>query len=160
MPHTVLINPTPIVVTLAPIAQASLPPTWTPVATETPLPTATITLTAPPTATLSAEDVCSAFHLITTPAVNAQLDYDASATFIWSGIPAGSTPVLTITLHGSNQPALRINGSGAGDTVLPIPLLRLPQAGLYDWKFWLQHPQYGQICVHSGTFTRKALTIL
>ncbi len=136
-----------------------LPPSWTPEDTLTPQPTYTTTPTSTPVPTLSASALCTTFGIASTPAEGAQLAYDAKATFAWYGVPANVALVLTITLHGQKN-GTRIDSNTPGDTILPFPLLDLPDAGQYDWKIWIQHPQYGEVCVHSGTFIRKPLVIM
>ncbi len=153
-----IIVQTPQVVTL-PAERPTLPPTWTPIPTLTPLPTHTPEPTQPPTPTLTAADICRDFGPVAVPGNGAQYDFDAKVTFGWRGVPDGVPMALTITLHGQKA-GVRIDVKTPGDSLLPIPLTQLPQEGDYDWKLWLQHPQYGEICVYTGTFTRKPLTMM
>jgi hypothetical protein len=121
----------------ATVARATLPPTWT----------SPPSLTPPPTIAAAPKD-------------GDTLDYDGKATFGWRAVPNGVRLTLTITLHGAKQ-GIRLDVDTPGDNVVPIPLLRLPDdAGQYDWKMWLQHPVYGEICPYSGTFIRKPLVIM
>lgn len=97
--------------------------------------------------------------MIAAPADNAQLDYDASVTFAWHGVPQDTPLILSITKHGEKA-GIRAELPVAGDSLLPFPLTRLPADGQYDWKIWLQHPQYGEICARSGMFTRKPAVLV
>ncbi len=137
----------------------TLPPTWTPLPTRPPLPTRTPTLPPTPLSTLSAQQICDSFRVIAAPADNAQLDYDATVTFAWHGVPSDAPMILSITKHGEKT-GIRAEIPVPGDSLLPMPLTRLPSEGQYDWKIWLQHPRYGEICARSGTFTRKPAVLV
>jgi hypothetical protein len=137
------------------------PLTWTPVPTETPLPTYTPLPTETLTPTPSAESICKSFGVVAAPASGIELPYDGTATFGWSGVPVGVRLSLTLTYHGGKQ-GIRLDVDAPGDNVVPIPLLRLPDdsSGRYDWRLWLQHPQYGELCVTTGYLIRKPLAIM
>jgi hypothetical protein len=143
------------------VPNPTLPPTWTPVPTDTPVPTWTPIPTNTPAPTASAEQVCKEFGIASAPAPGAEYDYDGRVTFAWLAVPEGARLSLTITLRGEKQ-GIRLDIDQFGDNIIPIPLTRLPDetGGTYDWKIWLQHPQYGEICPHTGYFVRKPLKIL
>ncbi len=141
-----------------------LPPTWTPLPTDTPFPTATITPTETPTGTPSISDLCGAFNLLAMPAKDAQLDFDARISFAWHATPSDTVPVV-ITVINHDQPDNakdQFHGElpQSGDMILGLPLIRLADAGHYDWKIALRDPQYGEICVHSGSFVRKPIALM
>jgi hypothetical protein len=117
----------------------------------TPLPTATPTLTA--------KDICDSFSVVSIPAMNAQYEFDGVALFGWRGAPANVSLVLSITLHGSVA-GIRAVLPQASDSIFPLPLVRLPSPGVYDWKISLQHPTYGEICTSSGSFIRLAFSLI
>ncbi|MCC7449961.1 MAG: hypothetical protein IT324_21260 [Anaerolineae bacterium] len=151
---------TAVVATVATIGTLStLPPTWTPLPSRTPLPTRTPTLSPTPIPTLTAQQICDHFRVVAAPAADAQFDYDSTATFAWQGVPQDVPMTLSITRHGEKT-GVRAEIPVAGDSLLSFPLTRLPSDGQYDWKIWLQHPQYGEICAHSGTFTRKPAVLV
>lgn len=143
------------------VPNPTLPPTWTPVPTDTPIPTWTPAPTPTPAPTASAEQICKEFGIASAPALGKEFEYDDKATFAWVAVPEGVRLSLTITLRGEKQ-GIRLDIDQFGDNIIPIPLTRLPDetGGVYDWKIWLQHPQYGEICPHTGYFTRKPLKIM
>ena len=112
-----------------------------------------------PVPTLSAQQVCAQFSIIATPAENAELDYDATAQLGWRGVPDGASVTLSIVQH-DQQEGLRIDVPVTGDSLLAVSLARLYGVGQFDWKLRLHHPQYGDICEHSGTFFRKPLPFM
>ena len=96
------------------------------------------------------------------PAVNAAIVYDGVASFTWTGLAVDATLTLQVTVHGSKA-GIRADIVTPGDGAVAVPMLRLPQEGIYDWQLWLQsvsHPEYGQLCIHSGTIVRQPLTIM
>lgn len=159
--NTPPVPPAPaIVVTFDSPALATLPPTWTPAPTDTPAPTVTPPPTETTTPTLSAAGVCQSFQLISSPASNAQIAYDGMATYTWLGLPPGATLTIVITLHNARA-GLRIDASAPVDGAVPVPMLRLPQEGQYDWQLWLQTGQADQqLCIRNGTFTRLPLVMM
>ncbi len=182
-PDTARPLPTVMILPVDLTATAVLPPTWTPMPTASPFPTPLPTVTDTLAPTLSAADaatVCTAFKLVGAPANKAAIAYDGSATFTWSGLPAGTALTITITLHNARA-GLRLDDSQPGDDSVAVPLLQLPQDGQYDWKLWL-HPDTSasanatatfdpaatqaadsesqQLCVQTGTFTRLPLVMM
>jgi hypothetical protein len=148
-------GPTPIVtatITLGP--HPTLPPTWTPTATFTPAPSRIPTLTPSPIPTLSVEQICHDFSVIASPDPNIQIAQNAAALFGWKGIPDDVTMRLYIWQRGSRA-GIFADVPISGDGLLPIPIQRLPEAYYFNWQIWLEHPTYGQICIHRGTFTRQ-----
>ncbi len=98
--------------------------------------------------------------MISVPASNAQIAYDGTATFTWLGLPAGATLTIVITLHGARA-GLRVDAPAPVDGAVPVPMLRLPQEGQYDWQLWLQTDQSGQqVCSRNGSFTRLPLVMM
>jgi hypothetical protein len=142
--------PTPV--TVVAIVQ-TLPPTWTPTASWTPAPTWTPTLIPTPIATTSVQDICASFQLITSPLPAARIDFNGAATFAWKNVPDGSSMMILVAPpHGGIGIQALLTESGDG--ILPIPMSALPREGEYTWSVWLQHPVYGQICLHKGNFQR------
>lgn len=148
-------------VQVVPFTPPPAPITWTPIPTLTPEPTYTPLPTETLTPTPDAAAICKAFGLVSAPASGAELAYDGTATFSWTGVPAGTRLSLTLTLHGGKQ-GIRLDVDAPGDNIVPIPLTRLPDdsSGRYDWRVWLTHPQYGELCVTSGYIIRKPLVIM
>ncbi len=111
--------------------------------------------------TASAEQVCKDFGIASAPSAGTEYDYDGKVTFAWVAVPDATRLSLSITLRGEKQ-GIRLDVDQSGDNIIPIPLTRLPDetGGTYDWKIWLQHPTYGEICPHTGYFTRKPLKIM
>jgi len=136
-----------------------LPPTWTPTATDTPHPTPTASPTVTLTPTLSAKDICDAFSIALAPAPNSLYEVAGVATFAWHGVTAEAPMSLSITLHGAIE-GIRADSITDSDGLLPIQLTALAKPGQYDWKIWLNHPVYGQICTYSGTFVRLPFKII
>jgi hypothetical protein len=98
--------------------------------------------------------MCETFKVVSAPKEGSAFEYDAHVVFGWSGI--SSLPmVLKINKQGS-EAGLRLDIPIPGDGILPIPLMRLPDEGVYEWRAWLQDPVNGEICTHSGTFIRNA----
>lgn len=157
-PTRPLLPTTTLFVELLP--RPSLPPTWTPAPTETPIPSVTPLPTETPVPTLSAEALCKTFGLISAPTSGGQFEYDGKVTFGWTNLPPDVRLSLTITLRGGKQ-GIRLDVDAPGDNLVPIPLTRLPDesSGTYDWKVWLQSPQYGEVCIQTGYFIRKELKI-
>jgi hypothetical protein len=143
------------------VPQPTLPPTWTPAPTDTPIPTSTPEPTPTPAPTANAEQICAAFGIVSAPGNGTEFEYDGKTTFAWVNVPEKTRLSLTITLRGDKQ-GIRLDVDQVGDNIIPIPLLRLPAdtSGTFDWKIWLQHPTYGEICARSGYFVRKPLKIM
>ena len=140
------------------VERRTLPPNWTPLPSLTPIPprpTFTPTPSPTPPSTLTAAQICSGFLIISAPAEASEFAYDGITSFAWHGVPNGAVLSLSITRNDNGKEAFRINIPVAGDSLLSLPLSRLPSEGRYDWKIWLQHPQYGDICTHNGTLLRK-----
>src|SRR5258708_39381823 len=131
----------------------TLPPTWTPTASWTPAPTRTPTVIPSATATLSAEDICASFQLIVSPLPATRIDFGGVAMFAWKNAVANSPLVILIApRHGGKGVQTELNIPY--DVILPFPMNVLPYEGEYTWSIWLQHPVYGQICLHKGTIQR------
>lgn len=158
-PRPAINAPTPAIITIAPEQRLTLPPTWTFAPTLTPLPTSIPQPTQTPAPTLTAAEICRGFGIVAAPQDGVQFDYDGKVTFGWRGVPDGVPMTLTITLHGQKAGA-RVDVNTPGDNLVSIPLTRLPQEGRYEWRIWLKHPQYGEICIYTGTFTRKPLAMM
>jgi hypothetical protein len=136
------------------LGEQTLPPTWTPTGTFTPAPTRTPSLTPTIPPTLSLADLCANFKLLAAPENNVKVEYNAAVVFAWKGVPTGGIPaVLNITLHHSKA-GVRADIPQPGDGLVQIPMRVLPQEGIYEWEIWLQHPVFGKICSHSGSFLR------
>jgi hypothetical protein len=151
-------SPTPRPTVVLP-TDAPLPPTWTPAPSRTADPTFT---PIPPTLippTLSATDICRGFGLTVIPESGVSYAYDGQVTFAWAGVPRGVRITLSVTLEDSKE-GLRVDTESEGDNVVALPLLRLPpKSGRYDWRIWITHPVYGELCTRTGYFIRKALPI-
>jgi hypothetical protein len=142
-----------------PVERPTLPPSWTPQPTATPIPprpTFTPTLSPTPLPTLTVQQICSGFVIIFAPSEASEFVYDGTTSFSWHGVPEGVVLSLAVYRHDNGKEAFRVNLPIAGDSLLSLPMSRLPIAGVYDWKIWLQHPLYGDICAHSGSFARKS----
>ena len=142
-----------------PVERRTLPPTWTLEPTLTPIPprpTATATLSPTPVPTLTATQICTGFVIISAPAEASEFAYDGTTSFAWHGVPDGAVLSLSISRNDNGKEAFRINLPVAGDSLLTLPMARLPSEGRYNWKIWLQHPQYGDICTHTGMMLRKS----
>ncbi len=137
----------------------TLPPTWTPAPNNTPRPTFTPRPSLTPIPTFTAQQICDHFQILIAPPENSRFDYDAKVPFAWQGVSEDIPVVMTITLHGS-MAGLRLSVPTTDMVMFSLPLNRLPGAGQYDWKIWLQHPSAGDICPHSGTFTRNPAPII
>jgi hypothetical protein len=146
------ILPTTPAATITLGVRPTLPPTWTSLPSTTPRSTNTATLSPTPLPTLTAKQICDDFKILAAP--SGQVESDALMTFAWHGVPVDVPVMLSITQRESKQ-GLRLDMSVAGDSLLRVPMSRLPAEGDYDWKLWLQHPLFGEICPQSGTFTRK-----
>ncbi len=154
--------PTAVIETLTIKTLPTLPPTWTPAPTLTAPPTDTPYPTITPPPTFTAEQLCQNFHLIAAPAANASIAYDGVASFTWTGLNADATLTLQLTVHGAKA-GVRADVVTPGDGVVAVPMLRLPQEGPYDWQLWLQsvsHPEYGQLCIHTGTLVRQPVVMM
>jgi hypothetical protein len=137
-------------------AQPTLPPTWTPTHTFTSAPTRMPTDTPAPVPTISAADICKGFSVIATPDPKVEVSQDGSALFGWKNIPSGVRMRLYIWERGSRA-GIFADVPIPGDGLLPIPAQRLPESYYFNWRLWIEHPAYGQICVHQGTFTRQVI---
>lgn len=134
-----------------------LPPSWTPHPTLTPRPTPTEAPTPTDVPTFTTEELCQYFKIIAPPGTK-PYEFWAVISFGWTGVPVGTALVLTITQQGSKG-GVRLDVPYDGAGIFPIRLKQLPGPGIYEWKAWVQDPQYGAICQQSGTFIRKALPI-
>lgn len=130
----------------------ALPPTWTPAPTRTPAPTFTPFPTATPIPTASVGEVCAAFKLLLVP--SAEIDFDGVGRFVWQGVPRGAGVIISVTLENTTQ-GISLNLPVEGSGTFEFSLMRLPQAGRYEWRITMQHPFYGEICTQTGIFTRK-----
>jgi hypothetical protein len=154
--------PTAIIENLAVTKLPPLPASWTPAPTLTTAPTSSPFPTITPLPTLNADQICQNFHLIAAPAMSAFIAYDGVASFTWTGLPADTTLTLLVTVHGEKA-GVRADIVTPGDGALAVPMLRLPQEGVYDWQLWVQsvtHPEYGQLCTRSGTIIRQMLVMM
>jgi hypothetical protein len=102
--------------------------------------------------------LCESFSVISAPKEGSEYEYDANVVFAWHGVT--TVPMVLRIKKVGSEAGLRVDVGMEGDAVLPIPLMRLPDEGHYEWRIWLQDPQNGEICVHSGTFIRKPPVIV
>jgi hypothetical protein len=104
-------------------------------------------------------DVCNGFSVVVSPPLNAMYEIDGVVTFSWHGASADTPMSISITRHGQVD-GLRADNITDLDGLLPISLKALGDPGVYDWKIWLQHSQYGAICTYSGAFIKLPFRIL
>lgn len=154
--------PTAISVSLSETPQpsrATLPLTWTPTFTATALPpTVTRTPTSTPTVapTLSAEDVCRDFWVVS----NLNTKPDSPPRFFNGGsiitvlvytTSADDTPRFVAKNHATGE-ARGMDIVGGQTTAGQIAASQLPGTGQYDWTLSVQSAAYGEICQQAGTF--------
>lgn len=151
-------TPTRVILPLQQVTRATLPPTWTPAPTRTAPPTFTPFPTATTRPTLSAEAQCEVFRLVSAPPEGSALGYADEAGFAWRGVPRRGAIGISIGLEGSNA-GIRLAIPAEGDGAFTFSLLNLPSEGIYYWRVWLIHPQYGAICPYTGAFTRLPPTL-
>jgi hypothetical protein len=131
----------------------TLPPTWTPTVTFTPLPTRTATPTSTP---ITAESICKEFQVVISPDPRVIVPEKGQVTFGWKGIPADAPMAFVINKRGSKA-GIAANVPIAGDGLFPLPISKLPQAVDFTWKIWLQHPTLGAMCLRQGYFRRRLI---
>lgn len=146
-------TPTRIVRPANLVTPPTLPPTWTPAPTLTVPPTFTPLPTATVRPTLSAEAQCEVFRLVGAPPEGGALGYADEASFAWRGVPRRGAVGISVGSEGSGA-GIRLTIPAEGDGIFTFSLLRLPSEGIYYWRVWLMHPQYGAICPYTGAFTR------
>ncbi len=144
---------TRVILPIQQVTPPTLPPTWTAVPTRTAPPTFTPLPTAAIRPTLSLEAQCEVFQLVGAPPEGGALGYADEARFAWRGVPRRGAVGISVGIEGSGA-GFRLAIPAEGDGVFAFSLLRLPSEGIYYWRAWLIHPQYGAICPYTGAFTR------
>ncbi len=119
----------------APLALATLPPTWTP--THTPRPptathTPTVTLTPTTTPTLDAAGLCGALELLWRPAQDDILPANAVITLGWL-FPVVEAEVRLRVVHESGA-AIQADVPGPAPAIVQIPSDALAGPGRYTWS--------------------------
>ncbi|GAB4554831.1 MAG: hypothetical protein OHK0023_25420 [Anaerolineae bacterium] len=149
------VTPTPIVIERSQITPATLPPTWTPAPTRTAVSSFTPLPTLTPFSTQTAAQVCETFKLTGFPNPDEPYPFEADASFIWENVPYQATILVQVYLENT-QSGIRLEIPQGGDGAFTFSLLRLPQAGTYQWRFVINDPRYAEICPQTGTFRRAA----
>ncbi len=147
------LTPTRLIVPPSQVTPPTLPPTWTLPPTLTALPTFTAFPTATVRPTLSAAAQCEVFQLVAAPREGSALAYADETRFGWRGVPRGGAVGISVGIEGSGA-GIRLAIPAEGDGIFTFSLLRLPSEGIYYWRVWLVHPEYGAICPSTGAFTR------
>ena len=138
----------------APVQRASLPPTWTPAPTNTPVtppPSRTATDTRTPSPTRTVDDLCAGF--------SAEIPFEDGHLFPADGtialIVISDTPDSSVIFYAQHRRSGENRGvemPGGQANAMELSAAVLPQSGRYDWRLYLDSPIYGEICERSGYF--------
>jgi len=136
------------------IIRGTLPPTWTPTNTNTPLPpseTNTPHPTLTPTATLGPDNICDGFDLYFPFPNGDRFGWDKVVPYT---IQSGRTDVVIQLQIVHRRTGEQVGGEipGGQFAILQMPVNILPHPGLYDWTITVHSDELGDFCAQEGYF--------
>ncbi|MFN8373443.1 MAG: hypothetical protein U0694_11285 [Anaerolineae bacterium] len=153
-PTSTVLPPTetiPFIIVTGGGERSTLPPTWTPTSTYSPIPpsyTPSPTLTFTPTATYTAAEVCDHFTVATKPRAGRPYLTGSSVPFLYL---AEFTDAL-VHISIINRETGDEQGGQYPAAVTPGGSFQIDEPGTYDWTIGVIMAPYDELCQQSGSF--------